>query len=146
MKKKLLAKRKNNKGFSLVELIVVVLIIAIIAVALAPQVMKWVGTSKENVDKNNAASFKTAINSAVADYLSTSGVSTITEVKKSDDVIITGARKKISTEALTNKIEEALNGKWPNTEATNKGFRVSITSSGAVDVEYDVNGTWTSSK
>ncbi|MCI5848904.1 MAG: type II secretion system GspH family protein, partial [Lachnoclostridium sp.] len=34
--------KKNNKGFSLVELIVVVLIMAIIAVALAPQVMKWV--------------------------------------------------------------------------------------------------------
>jgi prepilin-type N-terminal cleavage/methylation domain-containing protein len=47
MKKKL---RRNNKGFSLVELIVVVLIMAIIAVALAPQVMKWVGSSRTNTD------------------------------------------------------------------------------------------------
>ena len=45
--------RKNNKGFSLVELIVVVLIMAIIAVALAPQVMKWVGKSKESTDVSN---------------------------------------------------------------------------------------------
>lgn len=37
---------KNNKGFSLVELIVVVLIIAIIAVALAPQVIRWVENSR----------------------------------------------------------------------------------------------------
>jgi len=37
---------KENKGFSLVELIVVVLIMAIIAVALAPQVMKWVENSR----------------------------------------------------------------------------------------------------
>ncbi len=36
----------NNKGFSLVEIIVVVLIMAIIAVALAPQVMKWVENSR----------------------------------------------------------------------------------------------------
>ena len=42
--------RKNNKGFSLVELIVVVLIMAIIAVALAPQIMKWVGTSRTSSD------------------------------------------------------------------------------------------------
>ncbi len=37
---------KDNKGFSLVELIVVVLIMAIVAVALAPQVMKWVENSR----------------------------------------------------------------------------------------------------
>ncbi len=37
---------KNNEGFSLVELIVVVLIMAIIAVALAPQVIKWVENSR----------------------------------------------------------------------------------------------------
>jgi len=37
---------KNNRGFSLVELIVVVLIIAIIAVALAPQVIRWVENSR----------------------------------------------------------------------------------------------------
>lgn len=60
--------RKNNKGFSLVELIVVVLIIAIIAVALAPQVVKYVGQSRTNVDKNNAATIKSAVQVAVADY------------------------------------------------------------------------------
>ena len=43
-------KKMNNKGFSLVELIVVVLIMAIIAVALAPQVMKWVENSRLSTD------------------------------------------------------------------------------------------------
>jgi len=43
-------KKMNNKGFSLVELIVVVLIMAIIAVALAPQVMKWVENSRMSTD------------------------------------------------------------------------------------------------
>ena len=41
---------RSNKGFSLVELIVVVLIMAIIAVALAPQVMKWVENSRISSD------------------------------------------------------------------------------------------------
>ena len=45
--------KKNNKGFSLVELIVVVLIMAIIAVALAPQVMKWVENSRKSTDCSN---------------------------------------------------------------------------------------------
>ena len=39
-------KKRNNKGFSLVELIVVILIMAVLAVALAPQVMKWVGNAR----------------------------------------------------------------------------------------------------
>jgi type IV pilus assembly protein PilA len=43
-------KKMNNKGFSLVELIVVVLIMAIIAVALAPQVMRWVENSRKSND------------------------------------------------------------------------------------------------
>lgn len=46
-------KKMNNKGFSLVELIVVVLIMAIIAVALAPQVMKWVENSRKSTDVTN---------------------------------------------------------------------------------------------
>ena len=48
--------KANNKGFSLVELIVVVLIMAIIAVALAPQVMKWVNNARIAVDRQTADS------------------------------------------------------------------------------------------
>ncbi len=45
--------KKNNKGFSLVELIVVILIMAVLAVALAPQVMKWVNNAKIAQDRQN---------------------------------------------------------------------------------------------
>lgn len=64
---KKLMKKKNNKGFSLVELIVVVLILGILAVALAPQVMKWVDTAKTNSDKNNARSIESSVSTAMAD-------------------------------------------------------------------------------
>ena len=57
-------KKMNNKGFSLVELIVVVLIMAIIAVALAPQVMRWVENSRKSNDIETYNSLVGAINTA----------------------------------------------------------------------------------
>lgn len=60
-------KKLNNKGFSLVELIVVVLIMAIIAVALAPQVMKWVEESRKSTDANNYDTIVEACNTSLAD-------------------------------------------------------------------------------
>lgn len=60
-------KKMNNKGFSLVELIVVVLIMAIIAVALAPQVMKWVENSRVSTDCTNYESLVENLQLAIAD-------------------------------------------------------------------------------
>lgn len=59
--------KKNNKGFSLVELIVVVLIMAIIAVALAPQVMKWVNESRKSADASTYDSVVAAAQDALTD-------------------------------------------------------------------------------
>ena len=59
--------KKNNTGFSLVELIVVVLIMAIIAVALAPQVMKWVHNSRMATDVQTRNSLKRQCQLALTD-------------------------------------------------------------------------------
>lgn len=58
--------KKSNKGFSLVELIVVVLIMAIIAVALAPQVMKWVENARIASDMRNYEQLQSALQLALA--------------------------------------------------------------------------------
>ena len=60
-------KKMNNKGFSLVELIVVVLIMAIIAVALAPQVMKWVDNSRLSTDRDTYEQFISNLQIALTD-------------------------------------------------------------------------------
>lgn len=59
--------KKNNKGFSLVEIIVVVLIMAIIAVALAPQVMKWVENSRIASDMETRTDIEKMCQLALAD-------------------------------------------------------------------------------
>lgn len=45
-------KRKNNKGFTLVELIIVIAIIAVLAAVLAPQYIKYLDKSRQAMDIN----------------------------------------------------------------------------------------------
>lgn len=60
-------KDMNNKGFSLVELIIVIAIMAVLMGVLAPQYLKYVKQSKVSTDITNAEQIATAINVAVAD-------------------------------------------------------------------------------
>ena len=59
--------KKNNKGFSLVELIIVIAIMAVLIGVLAPQYMKHVKNSKISTDVTNAQNIATAVNAAIAD-------------------------------------------------------------------------------
>lgn len=130
--------QKNNKGFSLVELIVVILIMAIIAVALAPQVMKWVDSSRVSTDNNNRATLKNAVDAAVADYMS--------DNKKLDQTngskyrvkgITVTADGTASTEdtALIPYITEVLNKQPLDVKTDNNGyFEVSVDKLGSVTV------------
>jgi type IV pilus assembly protein PilA len=70
--------KKNNKGFSLVELIVVILIMAILSVALAPQVMKWVNNSRISADYSTYNTLVSSIELALADETTYTTVSTAT--------------------------------------------------------------------
>ena len=64
----------KNKGFSLVELIVVVLILGILSVSVAPQVMKWLDKSKIATDRDNAESLKYGMQTALADWQARGGI------------------------------------------------------------------------
>ncbi|MBE5884212.1 MAG: type II secretion system protein [Lachnospiraceae bacterium] len=60
-------KEMNNKGFSLVELIIVIAIMAVLIGLLAPQYIKYVNNSKVSADVTNAQAIASAFNVALAD-------------------------------------------------------------------------------
>ena len=68
--------KKNNKGFSLVELIIVIAIMAVLLGLLAPQFIKYVEQSRRSKDIQNADMLREAFLADIADA-HTTGSNTI---------------------------------------------------------------------
>lgn len=59
-------KKTSNKGFSMVELIIVIAIMAILAAALAPALIKYINKSRLSTDVQTGTTIASAINAALA--------------------------------------------------------------------------------
>ena len=117
-------KKMNNKGFSLVELIVVIAIMAVLVGVLAPQFIKYVEKSRESTDIQNADSVRTVVESYYADKDGVSGNVVIT-------INTTNTTSSVSNNSLsdagvnTNKLKSS---KWDGDQ---------------IQMTYDTtNGSW----
>lgn len=60
-------RKLNNKGFSLVELIIVIAIMVILVVVFAPQYLRFVNNSRISTDVQTAGNMVTAIEASIAE-------------------------------------------------------------------------------
>ncbi len=99
-------KKMNNKGFSLVELIIVIAIMAILIVVLAPQYLKYVEKSRNSTDLQSATEFKDAIEVWAADP--EAGTSGTTAFKAGDTADIEFTATPLTYASLPAAVQSAL--------------------------------------
>lgn len=97
-------KKTNNKGFSLVELIVVIAIMAVLVGVLAPQFLKFVERGRKSTDVQNVSSIVTALQTYAADPM----VDTAKALGNGATITITDSSVAVSSTNATNNANEAL--------------------------------------
>lgn len=126
-------KRRNNKGFSLVELIIVIAIMAILAGVLTPQFAKYLNKSKVSADIQNAQQIASAMAAKFADDATATSSSKklvypIEELNVSVQATDADADKQLKV------IQEVIGGVPKVKLETTNNFYVSVTAEGVVKV------------
>ena len=139
--------KRNNKGFSLVELIIVIAIMAILAGVLAPQFVKYINRSRKSTDIQNAQQIATAISAEFADTATTEAIA---EQEINDGKAKWNGDTAEGSKARTQ--QEVLGG-VPKVKAASGNFSYSVSKDGEVTVKVgetklypEAEGDWAESK
>ena len=142
-------KKLGNKGFSLVELIVVIAIMAVLVGVLAPTLIRNVEKSRESSDLQTLDSIRGSVTTALS-------VETVNDEFQKTTTFphtVTLANVKTATTGLNGKLKDelsedgVLHASLKSKDCTGKDITISITSDGKVSVSVvGVDSTKTKSK
>lgn len=104
--------KKNNKGFSLVELIIVIAIMAILAGALAPALIKYINKSRRSTDIQNADTLRTSVQTAMSNPEAVDAISgnatsfTSANITSGGDDFLDEVKSVVGSSKLTTKYKD----------------------------------------
>lgn len=108
MKTKLQAKKQDNKGFSLVELIIVIAIMAILVGIIASQVIPYMEKSRESKDISILDTCLTSLQTTLADNEVTVTTGTITGIDNIDSASSVLSPRKASLANVEDSFKELI--------------------------------------
>lgn len=136
--------KKNNKGFSLVELIVVIAIMAVLMVVLAPAMLRYVEKSRVQKDDTAVHEVQRAVELALSDEAVVDEISggEIVTVSNQSIRMTTGSSAALMTEV--HKTVSDASVKLSSKTYKGKVYNIQIVSAGASSGSdgFTVSGSW----
>ncbi len=148
--------KKNNKGFTLIELIVVIAIIAVLAAILAPQYLRYVEKSRVSSDQQYAEELRNAVKTSLADEDAAQAIGTSaktvtwnkTDGIKYDAIVVCANDTAVAvngTDAFVKELQTNLNGETvhapKSTAYASRTYTITITPDSTTN-SISVTGTW----
>lgn len=99
-----LHKKRKNKGFSLVEIVVVVLILGILAVTVTPQIMNWLNKAKVGKDEAYAGEIAFTVEMLALEHIGKSDLDSNAAVYTLTDTVVKtsgGGSQDLSSEIIS---------------------------------------------
>lgn len=132
-------KKMNNKGFSLIELIIVIAIMAILVAIIAPNLTKYLGKSKKKTDDKNLDEVKQQVQNAISDASTdevTVPTNTITITCSGGAVSVTNG----DGGSFDNILKTVLKGTNTKSKVNPSNTSIQFTIGGSVSGGYEVSG------
>lgn len=132
---------KNDKGFSLIELIIVIAIMAVLVAVIAPNLTKYLSSSKENTDIKNMDTIKSTIEQACALTAVETAEPTVTDTwveLAEDSAYFDSDAANVGSYMAFGKYVASVLGEVPKSKMTGDNFEVKITGNSSTSYRVEV--------